>query len=112
MRIVKLSIEETANCLQSYDKSRWTHNEVLALANYLQEYERRLGREINIDLFTIWRDWSCYRNLKELRISFPDCPSGYHSAVDWLRSRQHVIPVSNEENDTILIAGLYTLEEL
>lgn len=110
MRIIKLTTEEAANCLLSYHQSSFTHNEALALANYLHEQEKRLGKEIDLDLFTIWRDWSRYSNLKQIRISFPDCPSGYYAAVDWLRERAHVIPVTNAENHTLLIAPLDTLD--
>ncbi len=110
MRIIKLTVEETVNCLLSYHKSNWTHDEAYALANYFNREEKRLGREIDLDLFTIWRDFKRYSNIKQIRISFPDCPSGYAAATNWLRGRAHVISVSNAENDALLIAPLCTLD--
>ena len=64
--IAKVSIYDAARMIKEDKYANWSDEGALAIARYLSDLEKRMGREYELDLIAIRRDFKEFRNLEDI----------------------------------------------
>ena len=64
--IAKVSIHDAARIIREDKYANWSDEGALAIARYLADLEKRMGREYELDLREIRRDFKEYSSFEEL----------------------------------------------
>jgi len=104
-------------------KNNFSYDGLIALFEYLEEYEDSTGEQINFDMIAICCDYSEYRDLEEFINDYQDYAKDWDKALkDWppkaayenlilaLREQTEVIEFEGKTNKVHPISNCYSLK--